>query len=450
MIEESAAHTLPDDPVAWCRDAWNDSSADSGCGAAEVPWNAPELSALAAMLAEVSAVPGRSADCLAQVEALEALKAAAAAAQVRVTAAYAARERTRLARVGARSVEPAVGSQLGLARREAPARGRFLVTAADALVHDLPGTLAALERGELTEERALLVVRETDDLDPDDRVRVDVALWHGPCAGSAATLGTEQLRDLVRRLTTEADPDAGARMARARARRHVSGRMLGDGTGRITAVVRSEHYGPVMQALREAASSARAEGDPRTADQVRADAFVQRLTGLDPVAPRRVDLRLVLSLDSLLGASNTAGWVQGSGHLPAEVCRQLLGEAFDRQEVAVRRLFALPEDGQLVAVEQTTRRFHGLLAEMIRLRDGERCRTPWCDAAIRHLDHVVPAREDGPTAYRNGQGLCEACNQVKEAPGWTSWVGHAGRSPEIASRTSSGRTVYGRPPPLPC
>ncbi|WP_110180519.1 HNH endonuclease [Nocardioides solisilvae] len=417
-------------------------------------WSAADLSALAASLVEVTADPGLTADCLSQVEALEALKAAAAAAQARVTAEYADRERARLARVRGgsrrRGREPAVGSQLGIARRESPARGEFLVGAASALVHDLPGTLAALERGVLTEERALLVVRETDDLSAEDRLRVDVELWHGPSSGCAATLGTDQLRQHVRRLVTGADPVAATRRrARARAGRHVAGRLLGDGTGRITAVVRSEHYGPVMQALTEAAAEARAAGDPRTPDQVRSDVVVRRLTGVDPVEPRRIDLRLVLGLDSLLGTADAPGLVPGSGHLPAAVCRSLLAEAFERHEVTVRRLFALPEDGQLVAMEKTSRCFDGLLAEMIRIRDAETCRTPWCDASIRHLDHVVPAREDGRTSYENGQGLCERCNHVKETPGWTSWVGFRGGGPEIGTRTSSGRCAYGKPPPMP-
>jgi len=41
--------------------------------------------------------------------------------------------------------------------------------------------------------------------------------------------------------------------------------------------------------------------------------------------------------------------------------------------------------------------------------------TPYCDAPIRHLDHVVPAGRGGPTEAENGQGLCEACNLAKNA-----------------------------------
>ena len=43
---------------------------------------------------------------------------------------------------------------------------------------------------------------------------------------------------------------------------------------------------------------------------------------------------------------------------------------------------------------------------------------PWCDAPIRHADHGTPHRTGGATSYANGSGLCERCNQTKEAGSW--------------------------------
>ena len=57
------------------------------------------------------------------------------------------------------------------------------------------------------------------------------------------------------------------------------------------------------------------------------------------------------------------------------------------------------------------------MATFIGLRD-ERCRTPYCDAPIRHRDHATPHARGGPTTADNGLGLCERCNYVKEAAGW--------------------------------
>ena len=87
--------------------------------------------------------------------------------------------------------------------------------------------------------------------------------------------------------------------------------------------------------------------------------------------------------------------------------------------VSLRRLYADPVTGELTAMESKARTFPAGLARMIRTRD-QSCRTPWCDAPIRHIDHIQPHAEGGPTSYTNGQGLCEACNHAKEAPGWNA------------------------------
>jgi hypothetical protein len=50
------------------------------------------------------------------------------------------------------------------------------------------------------------------------------------------------------------------------------------------------------------------------------------------------------------------------------------------------------------------------------------CRSPGCGAPIRHTDHVGPRSRGGPTTADNGQGLCEHCNYVKEADGWSARV----------------------------
>ncbi|MGL5823301.1 MAG: hypothetical protein ACRCYU_00325, partial [Nocardioides sp.] len=57
------------------------------------------------------------------------------------------------------------------------------------------------------------------------------------------------------------------------------------------------------------------------------------------------------------------------------------------------------------------------LAEFIALRD-QTCRMPWCDALVRHTDHVTDHARGGPTRAANGQGLCETCKHTKSLPGW--------------------------------
>jgi hypothetical protein len=114
----------------------------------------------------------------------------------------------------------------------------------------------------------------------------------------------------------------------------------------------------------------------------------------------------------------------------------------------LRRLYTDPETGQLVAMESTRRVFDGLLRRMLVLRDG-RCRTPWCDAPVRHADHVVAHAEGGPTSLPNGQGLCERCNQTKTLPGWNARALGSDRGGHIVRTTTpTGHSCDSTAPPL--
>jgi len=77
----------------------------------------------------------------------------------------------------------------------------------------------------------------------------------------------------------------------------------------------------------------------------------------------------------------------------------------------------MPTTDALIAMESASSFFRSSLAEFINLRD-RRCRSLYCNAPIRHRDHVVSRARGGGTSAANAQGLCEACNYAKESPGW--------------------------------
>ncbi|HMO12157.1 MAG TPA: HNH endonuclease, partial [Actinotalea sp.] len=87
--------------------------------------------------------------------------------------------------------------------------------------------------------------------------------------------------------------------------------------------------------------------------------------------------------------------------------------------------------------------------DLLRRRDLGVCRTPWCDAPVRHHDHVVPAGARGPTDSENGQGLCEACNHAKQAPGWTQTVVDDPDRHAVDVTTPTGHRHRSRAPDLP-
>ena len=99
-------------------------------------------------------------------------------------------------------------------------------------------------------------------------------------------------------------------------------------------------------------------------------------------------------------------------------------------------------------MDARTRRFPARLARFVRLRD-QVCRTPWCDAPIRHIDHALDHDAEGPTSATNGQGLCQACNHAKQAPGWHARpTPNGGRGHRVETITPTGHRHHTRPPIL--
>ena len=124
------------------------------------------------------------------------------------------------------------------------------------------------------------------------------------------------------------------------------------------------------------------------------------------------------------------------------------GVVSEADRVWLRRLYTAPATGELIAMDSKSRFVPASLARMITARD-QTCRTPWCSAPIRHQDHIRRHADGGATSVANLQGLCEECNQAKEAPGWTARAvpGKARHTVEIT--TPTGHRYRSTAPPLP-
>jgi hypothetical protein len=385
---------------------------------------------------------------IARIEALERLKSAAAAAQARAAAAFAAARRAAEVAAGipARRRGRGVAAEIALARRDSPARGGRHLGFANALVHEMPHTLAALESGVLSEWRATLIVRESACLDVGDRGVLDAELCADPARLDG--LGDRRVAAEARAIAYRLDPHSVTdRAVRAENERTVTIRPAPDCMTYLTALLPMAQGVSVYAALKRAGDVC---GDGRGRGQVMADTLVERITGRAATVPTPIAVSVVLSDESLLGGSGEAATVPGYGPIPAPVARQLIAcaAADTESRASLRRLYRHPKSGALVAMESRSRIFPTGLARFIRLRDGT-CRTPYCDAEIRHTDHATPAARGGPTSAANGEGLCEACNYAKQAPGWKV-VTHTG--PEgthvAALSTPTGATHDSTAPPI--
>jgi hypothetical protein len=379
---------------------------------------------------------------------LERVKSAAAAGQARAAAALDEKRRAEEAAAGVPRAKQGKGvaTEVALARRDSPARGGRHLGFGKALVHEMPHTLAALECGALSEWRATLIVRESACLDVEDRRVLDDELCAevGKLDGMGDARITAAAKEIACRLDAQAVVD---RAAKAQADRTVTIRPAPECMTYVTALLPVATGVGVYAALKHAADST---FDERSRGQVMADTLVQRVTGRPADAAAPVALHLVMSDQALWGQDNAPAVLDGYGPIPAVLAQRLVGAAVtdERSSATLRRLYQDPRSGSLVAMESRSRLFPKGLAGFIGVRDRT-CRTPYCDAPIRHRDHAVPRNRGGPTSATNGLGECERCNYTKEVPGWRVTTGDVNGVHTAEFVTPTGACYRSTAPPLP-
>lgn len=403
--------------------------------------------------------------------ALERVKGAAAAAQARAAMSFAdgvAGQR------GAQGVPreqrlAGVGAQVALARHESPARGSRHLGLARALVQEMPGTLAALSAGHITEWTATLLVRATACLSVEHRRVVDDTL-----SPRLAELSDRQAEAAARAAAYALDPQTFVAQGRkAESDRRVTLRPAPDTMSLLSGLLPVADGVACHAALDAAAKTLRAHGDQRTLDQLRADILVQRLTGVACADDGYdVEIQVVMTDSALFDQAADPARMPGFGPIPADTARDLAftgttrqreqkqtkpdaprGQGRDQGRAAgpraawIRRLFLSPVDGSVTDRDTHRRRFDPAVRDLLIARD-QHCATPWCDAPIRHADHILRHAAGGPTTPDNGQGLCERCNYDKDTPDFTA---SADREPDgrrvVRLTTPTGHVYDHHPPP---
>ena len=400
------------------------------------------------------------------IRSLEELVCAATAAQ----AALASRSSTESQRaeqaalgVPAAQQGRGVAAQVALARRESHHRGQRHLGLAKVVVTELPHTWRAWRAGRITEWKATLIARETACLSRDDRAAVDAAVAGDPhrlermgdrelaSARPRLPAGGLPARPRVVRLPSPPGGGRPSRLAPARARRDDvaeraaagEGRRRGEGgaeprggecagCGRpeVPVPARGRHPGRLRARGLRAARAGRGRARPgddrhrsvrhqrracprrrlrprprRAGPRDRRGCLLTRRARLDPSAVRRSDVRRARG-DGLAGPA--VPQLAPSVRHPA---RPVLPDA------VVRRTDPAPRP---------------------RLGAGT-------DPASRPCPR---AADGGPTSGDNGQGLCEACNHAKQAPGWRARPSPGAGPHTIETTTPTGHTYRSQAPPV--
>lgn len=381
------------------------------------------------------------------------------ALQARVQAALLTVRRDEAEQAG-RSLRPvrgAVTREIGLACRTSPYLSAQSLKRSLTVPARLPLAWERWVAGELTEERVAGLVRESRHLDQEAAARVDQAV--SPQLGKKSK---KEADHLIRTAVVAADPATAAERARrALEDRYASARPAGEGMISLQALLPGLEGQAVWTGLEQRAGVIRGTGDQRSKDQIKADLLVEGLisyltyledsddasgTQQKRKRPRpAVQVQLVMTDASLLGHSETAARAHGLGPVPAPVAREWAREAVEEERAELIRLWTRPGTGKLVAMDSKRRLFPTSLARYITTRD-HLCRTPWCGAPIRQLDHVIPHARGGATSSGNAQGLCVQCNEHKDNPGWHHVPGAGGA---VTITTPTGDIHTSTPEELP-
>jgi hypothetical protein len=207
----------------------------------------------------------------------------------------------------------------------------------------------------------------------------------------------------------------------------------------LTAHLPVEQAVACYAALRKAVNDVWTQLEPvrRGQGEIMADTLVERLTGQAQAEDIDVQVQIVVPVESLLDPDSTLpAEIPGYGPVPVDVLRTGVGRK------AWRRL--ITRDGIVIGGDSVQRGFTGVLAELIRIRDGDRCTATYCDAPLRHFDHVIRWRDGGRTTFDNGRGLCAFHNHLREI-GTTASRPRTQRARRPSERVPSRVRPPGRP-----
>jgi hypothetical protein len=391
---------------------------------------------------------------------LEAVKNTVTATQARLAVALEEATKADEARQGIRAERRGRGvpNQIGAAMQASPHAGGSFLGTARVWVTQMPFTFDALRTGVLSSWRATLMVRETSHLSVEDRARIDEEICGPTNLAALARLGTQRLVAWIKDLAGKLDVHACVkRNAKAVSERCVSVRPAPDLMVYLTALVPMQQGVQAYAQLKAHAAAAKATGDERGAGQIMADTLIERVTGREPgkADDVPVTINLLVSDQTLLAGGDEPavvmeGMAAGAGSVPGPVARHLVAHGLDADAAWLRAVYVDPR-GRLLATTSTSRFHPHGLAQLLRVREQGICASQWCDAPVRHIDHITPFADGGVTSLDNGQGLCARCNHAKQAPGWSQQVTEVDGRHAVETTSPTGHTsVFVAPvPPRP-
>jgi hypothetical protein len=302
-----------------------------------------------------------------------------------------------------------IGAALSWTRRMAERQLDFAST----LVSDYPQVWEVLHAGLIDLPRARVIVDHTCHLEPEVRDRVvGVALEKAP----DQTTGLLAAR--IRRLALWVAPDnARERYRQGLEERRVVSDANPDGTANLSGLQLSPaDTQAAARRINRMALEMKRSGDPRTIDQIRADVFLDLLTGRDQQAGTdRAVVDIQVELTTLLELDDKPGELPGWGPVISDIARQVVEDQFQSEW-----RYTITGDNGVVVSNGSTRRRPGAGLKRLVQSQTPVCVFPGCriPALDCDLDHNQPWAEQGPTSEDNLAPLCRHHHVIRHH-GWT-------------------------------
>jgi hypothetical protein len=386
--------------------------------------------------------------CLAGLEVLARVEAAAAAVKVRLVAAFAsaseALEGPAAGAFEASAREKCLVAEVAGVLTVGEGAASSLLGEAHALTTSLPLALDALQAGEVSWQHARVLADETSGLDPVRVAALEAHFFdpqaHNPARGAApGELVPSRFRRKVRSWRERQYPDTlEVRHVLAVADRRMEYRPEADGMAWISLLLPGDVACAAWNKGTAIARGLQGPGEVRTLPQLRADVGANLLLGetgsdLRKFPSPKADVLVMVPVLSTLGVTDEPAVVDGYGPVPASVARRLVGEGAG----SVYRLLVDPRDGAPLEIGRRSYRLPEGLKKWLRVRDGK-CTFPGCSnhTADNENDHLTAWEHGGATGVSNLGQVCPKHHRLKhqsrwtptpaskdEPPGWTSPTG---------------------------
>lgn len=305
-------------------------------------------------------------------------------------------------------------SELACALRIPERTAEKLVAQSQALVHDLPLTLAALGAGEITWRHAVVMVDHAGSIDTEF-----AAGFEASALPRAKALTVAQFDRAARIQRERMHPESiESRHATASEARSLDLQPARDGMAWLSAYLPAVVAHGIYNRVTDVALKQQSPAEERTLTQLRADVFAELL--LDGV--RRTDAdagirpRVLVTVPALtlLGRSDEPAVLEGYGPIDLATALELAANA-----PSFTRLLTHPETGAVLSVGRNSYAVPADLRTWLRVRDGT-CRFPGCSRAARtcDVDHTDDWQFGSGTDHDNLAHLCPMHHNLKHQTGW--------------------------------